>query len=78
MIGTWREHAAPIIDRVLDETAGKSLTEIRKALRLAYPYGERKMYPYKIWCDEINKQLKSRRLITASPKREQMPLFGKD
>lgn len=56
MGGTWREHAAPIIARVLKETAGKPEKDIRRALREAYPYGERQYHPYKIWCDEIRRQ----------------------
>lgn len=58
---TWRQGAAPIIHKVLTENAGKTEKEIRKALRDAYPYGPRKMHPYKIWCDEVNKQLKTNR-----------------
>ena len=55
---TWREHCAPIIHRVLEETRGLPEKEIKKALREAYPYGERKYHPYKIWCDEIKVQRK--------------------
>lgn len=56
MRGTWREHAAPIIAKVLKDTKGKTDKEIRKALREAYPYGQREYHPYKIWCDEIRAQ----------------------
>jgi hypothetical protein len=50
---TWRDKAKPIIARVLVENEGKTEAEIRAALRLAYPFGPREMFPYKIWCDEI-------------------------
>ena len=53
---TWRERCAPIIAKVLADTKGLTEKEIKKALRDAYPYGERAMHPYKIWCDEIQKQ----------------------
>jgi hypothetical protein len=53
---TWRDHARPIIARVLSATSGLPEKDIRKALRDAYPYGERAMHPYKIWCDEIRRQ----------------------
>lgn len=61
---TWREHCAPIIAKVLADTKGLTEKEIKKALRDAYPYGERAMHPYKIWCDEIKIQrgLKKRKL----------------
>jgi hypothetical protein len=53
---TWRERARPIIERVLRETAGQPEKEIRCALRDAYPFGERAMYPYKAWCSEVRRQ----------------------
>lgn len=43
--------------RVLDETIGQSDRARRSALRTAYPFGERKMWPYKCWLAEIRRQL---------------------
>lgn len=57
MSRTWRDHAAPIVAQVIAEHAGKSEREIRAALREAYPYGERDMWPYRVWCSEVRKQL---------------------
>jgi hypothetical protein len=56
-MGTWRDHATPIIRRVLEETKGQTEKEIRRALQKAYPYGVRRHHPYKIWLDEIQRQL---------------------
>ena len=56
MQSQWRKEAAPIIARVLKETAGQDEKAIRKALRDAYPFGAREHHPYKIWCDEIRRQ----------------------
>ena len=53
---SWREKAAPIIERVLKETQGKPEAEIVKALFDAYPFGPRQYHPYKIWLDEIKIQ----------------------
>jgi hypothetical protein len=53
---TWRDHAGPIIAAVLVETVGQPETVIRKALRDAYPFGERAWWPYKVWCDEVRRQ----------------------
>lgn len=53
MVRTWRDIAKPIIRQVLKDTEGKTEKEIKKALREAYPWGQRAMHPYKIWCDEI-------------------------
>lgn len=77
--GTWRQIAAPIIAEVLRDTAGQSEKEIRKALREAYPFGERRMHPYKVWCDEVRRQRglkKSKPRAVESPSNEcQMTLF---
>lgn len=71
---TWREHCAPIISAVLAATKGQTEKEIKKALREAYPYGERAMHPYKIWCDEIKIQrgLKKRKKKGGRKKFEQV------
>lgn len=58
MAKTWRDEVKPIIAMAILENTGKSEIEIRRILRDLYPYGERKYHPYKIWCDEINVQLK--------------------
>jgi hypothetical protein len=54
---TWRESCRPLIAEVLKQNEGRSLKDKRKALKLAYPWGERAMHPYKIWCDEVKVQL---------------------
>lgn len=61
MKSIWREHAKPIIARVLRETAGQDEKVIRKALTEAYPFGERAMHPYKIWLSEIKDQRKGKK-----------------
>lgn len=49
---TWREHYAPIITAVL-KAHPEDTPERRKALRDAYPAGERAHWPYKVWLDEV-------------------------
>ena len=53
---SWRDSAKPLIAKALADSKGKTEQEIRKALRDSYPWGERRMHPYKIWCDEIKVQ----------------------
>lgn len=73
---TWRKRAAPIIHQVIQENLDKPLIEIRKALRAAYPWGERKLHPYRIWCDEVKKQLAKAGKIKAKKKEsDQQNLF---
>jgi len=76
MTRTWRQVAAPIIFNVLRETEGRSEREIRKALRAAYPFGERKHFPYKTWLDEIRHQRGMRKTIAPDPR--QMVLLSID
>ena len=57
MSRTWRDVARPIIASVLAQEGTEDRKRLRKALREAYPFGERKYHPYKIWCHEIRVQL---------------------
>lgn len=60
MTATWRTHAAPIIARVIAEVGTDDMKALRKALREAYPFCERNYWPYKIWCDEVKRQIQGR------------------
>ena len=64
----WRDRARPIIAKVLAETKGQSEPEIRKALKDAYPFGERKYHPYKIWLHEIAVQRGKKKLGNFGPR----------
>jgi hypothetical protein len=72
--GTWREIAAPIIAEVIScfgrERIGTDvdLAYVKKAISATYPFGERKYWPYKVWCDEVRRQL---RLKTHTPDERQ-------
>lgn len=54
---SWRDVASPIIAAVIDANPGKDRKELRKLLREAYPFVERRYFPYKVWCDEVRIQL---------------------
>lgn len=60
---TWREHAAPLIAKVIAIVGTADQKALRKALREAYPWGVRKMHPYKIWCSEVRVQLEHARAV---------------
>jgi hypothetical protein len=53
---SWRSAAAPIIAAVIRQHGRADTKELRIALRDAYPFGERKMWPYKVWLSEIKRQ----------------------
>lgn len=54
---TWRERARPVIQNVIAEVGTDDMKKLRKALSDAYPFWEKENYPYKVWLDEIHKQL---------------------
>lgn len=61
MAKSWRDHARPIIEATLAPFKAQGISyktkEMKKALFDAYPFGQRKYHPYKIWLDEIKRQL---------------------
>lgn len=58
---SWRDHCRTIISKVIEENKGKPHKQIITALKWAYPYGERRYHPYKIWLDEIKVQTGKKR-----------------
>lgn len=54
---SWRNAAAPIVAEVIRRVGRQDIRALRKALADAYPWGERKRYPYKAWLAEIREQL---------------------
>lgn len=56
----WRNIAGSIIAEVIARVGRSDERALRKALHDAYPFGERRMHPYKIWCDEVRRQLEGR------------------
>lgn len=56
-MASWRDIAAPIIREVIACEGRDDMKKLRRALRDAYPFGERKYLPYKVWCDEVSKQV---------------------
>lgn len=75
---TWRNKARPIIASVIAEVGTSDIRKLRRELRKAFPWGERKLHPYRIWCDEIRVQLGEVRRFRArgiSPMTGQGKLF---
>jgi hypothetical protein len=74
---SWRDIIRPIISKILQETEGQSEAVRKKALFDAYPFGERKYLPYKVWLDEIKIQTckKKFRFKKERPNPDQSELF---
>ena len=54
---SWRTSARIIIRGVISEVGRADDRFLRRKISEAYPFGERKYHPYKIWLDEVKKQL---------------------
>lgn len=56
---SWRGRAAPIIRQAIKFARENGLDdkETKRHISLQYPFGQRAMHPYKIWCDEVRRQL---------------------
>lgn len=53
----WRRASRIVIEKVMKENPDASKEELRKLLSAAYPFGQRKHHPYKMWLDECRKVL---------------------
>ena len=49
----WRKYANGVIVRIIKQNPKADLFQLKKLIREAYPFGERAMHPYKIWCSEV-------------------------
>ena len=57
---SWRDRARPIIAEAIRSCGypkGCDEKFIRKVLRAEYPFEMREYWPYKVWCDEVRRQL---------------------
>lgn len=59
-MASWRDKAKAAIQATSNEAKEKqpdiSQVELKKLVNAAYPFGERKYTPYKIWLEELNKE----------------------
>lgn len=60
-VSYWRFIATPIIAGVIARVGTADPKLLSRELSRAYPFGERKHHPYKIWLDEIKRQLRKGR-----------------
>lgn len=72
---SWRDIARPIIARVIAEVGRDDPQKLRQAIRNAYPFGERKHWPYKAWLNEVRAQCGR---LHAMPEKDQrqLDMFG--
>ena len=75
----WRKHSNMVIGRTITdamrEDPDMSEKELRRRISAAYPFGERAMHPYKIWCSAVRNWIGKRNQPPEKPIGE-LPLFG--
>lgn len=86
-MSTWRQRAEPIIRKAVCEIVGPNPPpysdyekgEIRRLLRRRYPWGKKDLWPFKVWCDEIARQLGEKTEEREPPEVDprQIDMFGK-
>lgn len=55
-MSTWRDSISQRVADVVRDIGLDDIQALRKALREAYPYGERRYHPYKVWLSEVHRQ----------------------
>jgi hypothetical protein len=73
---TWRDHFRPRIARVIAEVGTDDMPALRRALRDAFPAGERRYHPYKIWLHEIRVQLGLVKMWSRQREKAKQPCDG--
>mgnify|MGYP003607948618 CR=1 FL=1 len=58
----WKDKAREVIAQVVRDVGTADETALKQALSKAYPFGERRMHPYKVWCEQVRKTLAGIRL----------------
>lgn len=73
---TWRDRLAPIIADTILAVGRTDPQALRRALRDAFPCPPRKHWPYKVWLDEIHRQVGRRNPgLTRREREAQLELF---
>jgi len=75
---TWRMHANAVIAQVRAAHPDAAGDELRALLRAAYPFGERRYWPYAVWCQCVREACGlPRRCQIVKPVTE-LPLFAEE
>jgi hypothetical protein len=74
MLRSWREIAKIAINETIDNTSphpiGDYRLRVKKAVDAAYPFGQRRCHPYKMWLEESAVAFYRRGIIDKPPKKQ--------
>lgn len=71
-----RNEAAPVIAAIVREMGFADPLALRRRIRKAYPFGERKGWPYRAWLLEVKRQIGGMHIRKPDP--NQLHLFPAD
>lgn len=54
---SWRERSIEVIDAVKRANPGADRETLRRLVSEAYPFGERRFHPYKVWLGVVRELL---------------------
>ena len=63
----WRRKSREIIGETIARIGMDNVKELRTELVNVYPFGERNYWPYKVWLDEIQRQMHTGRHAPKEP-----------
>jgi len=52
-----RAAAAKVIQETIDRVGCEDEKALRRAISKAYPFGERRMWPYKVWLSQVKRMV---------------------
>lgn len=53
----WRTHSKEVIATITRDMGIDDPDALEKAIRKAYPFGERAHWPYKVFCEEVRRHM---------------------
>lgn len=56
-ISNWRAYSKKVIAEVTSDKGISDPETLEKAIRAAYPFGERAHWPYKVWLEEVRRHM---------------------
>lgn len=75
-LSTWRAESRQIMARIASENPALKTAELLKLIDAAYPFGQRKYWPYKQWLLERRAWIDAREGKSKPSTTTSGPLFG--
>lgn len=54
---SWRDHSREVIDQITRDMGITDPDALEKAIRAAYPFGERAHWPYRVFNEEVRRHM---------------------